>query len=462
MPLTDAAISKVPPSRKPVKLSAGNGLILEIRPSGRKFWRYRYRLNGKENMYTAGEYCRTMQGEHPAAAAARIEAACYTIQEATALIPKWRAMVEAGTPPAGKHKSPTTDKSPSPVAHTDENPFFHIAMEWAKKGSARWSPSYERDVRSVLAADVFPYLGSTPIRAVSPADILAVLQRIEGRGSYAVANNARQWISSIFAYAISTLRAESNPTLVLRGALATPKVEHHKDMNRRQAGELLHRLRHYDGNRQTAIAVELLLLTFVRTNELRRAQWEEFDLDRAEWRIPASRMKARRPHVVPLSVRAMELLKELRSITGATTGLLFVNQRTGEGCMGYNTINHVLDKLGFGPSGEGFSAHCFRSTASTLLNEEGFMADAIERQLAHVAEDRTRASYNHGDLMEVRKGMMQAWADMLASFMAEYAAQPNQAPASQEGGLTASSILSEPPNHGAEVENNDRLWLLAC
>lgn len=457
MPLTDAVISKVPPSHKPVKLTAGNGLVLEIRPTGRKFWRYRYRLNGKENMFTAGEYCRTMPGEHPAATAARIDASCLTIAEAVALTQQWRDMVASGHPPANKNR-PQTKEDPS----LDEETFSHIATEWMRKRSEAWCASYKRDVQSVLSADVIPFLGHISIRAITSANILALLQRIEDRGAHAVANNARQWISAVYAYAIATLRAESDPTQVLKGALTTPKTEHHKDMSHRQVGELLTKLKDYDGLRQTAIAVELLLLTFVRTNELRGAQWEEFDLARAEWRIPTSRMKARRPHVVPLSTQSIALLGELRTITGATEGYLFVNQRTGSGRMGYNTINRVLDKLGFGVNGAGFSAHGFRSTASTILNEAGFLADAIERQLAHVAEDKTRASYNHSDLMDVRRGMMQEWADMLDSFAVAYSTGETPSHTAPPEKISTAAALGLPPDNSGVEDTKPDLWMLAC
>jgi integrase len=223
----------------------------------------------------------------------------------------------------------------------------------------------------------------------------------------------RRWSSAIFRYAVATLRADGDPAAALKGAIHRAKVEHHKPLSRSQIVEFTKTLDKYGGYRTTVIALRLMLLTFVRTVELRKAEWSEFDLENAEWRIPAERMKMREPHIVPLSNQAVALLQELQTYTGGR-GLLFPNYRNPKECMTATTLNRALERMGFNGKGSiGFSAHGFRATASTLLNEMGYRSDVIERQLAHAERDKVRASYNHAEYMDERKVMMQEWADFL-------------------------------------------------
>ena len=260
-------------------------------------------------------------------------------------------------------------------------------------------------------ADVFPFVGKLPIRSVSAAHLLEVLNRIEGRGAATVALLVRQWSSAVFRYAVATLRADADPAAALKGAIQRPRVQHHKPLTREQIGEFSKALEQYGGYRTTVIALRLMLLTFVRTVELRKAEWHEFDLDRAEWRIPAERMKMRESHIVPLSAQAVELLRELNTHTGGRR-LLFPNLRKPNECMTATTLNRALERMGFnGKDSIGFSAHGFRATASTMLNEMGCRADVIERQLAHAERNKVRASYNQAEYLDERRQMMQAWAD---------------------------------------------------
>ncbi len=262
-----------------------------------------------------------------------------------------------------------------------------------------------------MAADVFPFVGKLPIRSVSAAHLLEILSRIEGRGAATVALLVRQWSSAVFRYAVATLRADADPAAALKGAIHRPRVQHHKPLAREQIGEFSQALEQYGGYRTTVIALRLMLLTFVRTVELRKAEWIEFDLDRAEWRIPAERMKMRESHIVPLSAQAVELLRELSSLTGGRR-LLFPNYRKPNECMTATTLNRALERMGFnGKDSIGFSAHGFRATASTMLNEMGYRSDVIERQLAHAERNKVRASYNQAEYLEERRQMMQAWAD---------------------------------------------------
>lgn len=398
MPLTDAKIRNTKSEAKPVKLVDGGGLYLEVRPTGAKLWRYRYRIAGKENVFAVGEYFNDKRGGH------------VSLDEARSERDKARALVKQGIHPAHHRQAERL------ATHAENaNTFEAVALEWIAKKKPGWTPYYLRQVERFMQADVFPKIGKLPIRSVTAAHLLEIVKLIEGRGAETVAVLVRQWASAIFRYAVATLRADSDPAAALKGAIHRPKVEHHKPMTRDQIGDFVQALDGYAGYRTTVIALRLMLLTFVRTVELRGAEWSEFDLDRAEWRIPAERMKMREPHTVPLSWQAVELLRELHTYTGGRT-FLFPNYRNPKACMTATTLNRALERMGFnGKDSIGFSAHGFRATASTILNETGFRPDVIERQLAHAERDKTRASYNQAEYMPERRAMMQQWADMVDS-----------------------------------------------
>jgi integrase len=390
MPLTDARIRATKPAAKPVKLTDGGGLYLEVRPSGKKLWRYRYRIVDKENLFAIGEYpeisLAEARGEHD----------------------KARALVKQGLHPSHSRQA---ERLSTHLANA--NTFEAVATEWITKKAGRWTPYYRRQVENFLGADVFPYVGKLPIRNVTAAHLLEIIRRIEDRGASTVALLVRQWSSAIFRYAVATLRAETDPAAALRGAIHRPKVKHRKPLTKGQIKDFIAALENYGGYRTTVIALRLILLTFVRTGELRKALWAEFDLVNAEWRIPAERMKMREPHIVPLSKQAVTLLRELQTYTGGR-GMLFPNYRRPRDCMTPTTLNRALERMGFnGKDSIGFSAHGFRATASTLLNEMGYRSDVIERQLAHAERDKVRASYNQAEYMVERKAMMQEWSDLV-------------------------------------------------
>jgi integrase len=390
MPLTDAKVRNTKPSEKPQKLADGQGLYLEVRPTGSKLWRYRYRIAGKENIFAIGEYP-TMS-----LAGARTEH------------DKARALVKQGIHPAHHRQA---ERLVNRTANA--NTFEALAREWIDKKAPGWTPYYLRQVERFLAADVFPHIGKLPIRNVTAAHLLEIIRRVEARGAETVALLIRQWSSAIFRYAVATLRADHDPAAALKGAIHRPKVEHRKPLTREQIVQFIKALDEYGGYRATVIALRLMLLTFVRTVELRKAEWHEFDLERAEWRIPAEKMKMRQPHIVPLSRQAIELLQELHTFTGGRA-LLFPNLRNPNTCMTSTTLNRALERMGFSGKGSiGFSAHGFRATASTLLNEMGYRSDVIERQLAHTERNKVRASYNQAQYLDERKVMMQVWADLI-------------------------------------------------
>lgn len=390
MALTDTRIRTAKRARKPYKLTDSGGLHLEVRPSGAKLWRYRYRIAGKENLFALGEY--------PALGLA----------DARTERDKARKMVKQGIHPAHNRQALL-------VAQVAENAnsFEAVALEWIAQRKAKWTPYYLSQVERSMKADVFPYVGTLPIRSVTAAHLLEIVKRV-GKRAPTVSLLLRQWCSAVFRYAVSTLRADGDPTVALKGAIHRPKVEHHKPLVRADVPDFLKALEKAGGYRTTAIAMRLLMLTFVRTGELRAAEWSEFDLNRAEWRIPAGRMKMREPHIVPLSAQTVELLRELHTLTGGQR-FLFPNYRRPKTYMTGTTLNRALERMGY--LGR-FSGHGFRATASTLLNEMGYRPDVIERQLAHKERNAVRASYNQAQYLEERRQMMQAWGDYIDSLAA--------------------------------------------
>jgi integrase len=384
--LTDVQARNAKSGDKPRKLTDGGGLYLDIRPTGKKVWRYRYRLEGKENIFTLGEY------------------PCVGLEAARGELREARALVKQGVHPI-RDREVKERKRKAEARST----FEAVAKEWADQKRANWSPYYAKQFDSHMGRDVFPVIGAIPIREVTADQLLSLLREVYGRGAETVALLERQWCSAIFRYAVATLRADYDPAAALKGAFTRPKVRHKQPLGRDEIAPLLASLQAYGGYRTTVIALELLLLTFVRPGELRAAEWSEFELEAEQpiWRIPAERMKMREPHLVPLSSQAALLLKELATLTGGQRWL-FPNLRRPRTCMTITTLNRALERMGYGGR---FSAHGFRATASTLLNEMGWRSDVIERQLAHQERNTVRRSYNQAEYLSERREMMQAWAD---------------------------------------------------
>lgn len=389
MALTDAKARTAKPAAKPYKLADAEGLYLLVSPNGSRLWRWKYRIDGKENVYALGEYPET------------------GIADARKARDAARVLVRQGIHPSHHRRSRQALQ-----AVENANTFEAVAREWIWKKAPGWSPYYLKQVEMFMGADVFPYVGALPIRNVTAAHLLEIVHRIEKRGAASVALLVRQWCSAVFRYAVATLRADADPAAALKGAVSRPKVQHRKPLARADIPRFVAALETYGGYRTTVIALRLAMLTFVRPGELRAAEWTEFDLERAEWRIPAERMKMREAHIVPLSRQALELLKELQTLSGGQRWL-FPNYRRPRTCMTATTLNRALERMGFnGRDTVGFSAHGFRATASTILNELGYRPDVIERQLAHKERNKVRASYNRAEYLAERAAMMQAWADL--------------------------------------------------
>ncbi len=388
MPLTDAAVRNAKPRERPFKLFDGRGLYLEVAPSGGKWWRFKYRIDGKEKRISLGVYPDVSLKE----ARERREAA--------------RKLVAAGVDPSEARKAERLARR-----EVRANSFETVAREWFAKRSSVWSEGHARRIIRRLERDVFPYIGLRPVGEISAPELLKVLRRIENRGAVETAHRALQECGQIFRYAIATGRAERDVAADLRGALQPVKGRHHPSItDPKKLGELLRAIDGYEGSPITRCALQLAALTFVRPGELRRAEWSEVSFDAAEWRIPAEKMKARRPHIVPLSRQALKALEELHPLTGYGR-FLFPSVRTETRPMSENTVNAALRRLGY--TKDEMTGHGFRSIASTLLHEQGWPPDAIERQLAHAERNSVRAAYNYAEYLPERREMMQAWADYL-------------------------------------------------
>lgn len=386
MPLTVKAIEAAKPKDKPHRIGDGNGLYLEIPPRGAKRWRYRYRYAGKEKMISLGTY------------------PSVTLKDARERRDEMSRALARGINPAEARKE-------EKATLEGLNSFETIAREWHEKYGPNWTPEHAGIKLRCLERDAFPWLGRCPIREITAPEILDVLRRVEGRGALETAHRLRGTISQIFRYAIHTSRATHNPAADLMGALPPIKKKHFPTITKpNEIAELLRDIDGYQGGHVTRCALRLAPLTFVRPGELRHAEWQEIDFAAAEWRIPAEKMKARRTHIVPLSIQALAVLEDLYPLTG-NGRFLFPGLRSSLRPMSENTVNAALRSLGYAK--DRFTGHGFRSMASTLLNEQGWNRDAIERQLAHAERNEVRAAYNHADYLEERRKMMQAWADFL-------------------------------------------------
>jgi integrase len=390
MPLTDTAIRNAKPSQKPLKFSDGGGLHLLVQPTGGKLWRLAYRFAGKQKTLAFGPYPAVPLSE----ARKRRDAA--------------KTLLANGTDPGEIRRA---EKQTSKLSV--ENTFKAIAGEWLRKQDARWTESTRGRAHQILDNWIYPWLGERPITAIPPPDLLECLRRIEAKGANDTAHRARQRCGEVFRYAISTGRAERDPTADLRGALAPIVARHRAAITQPTAiGALLRAIGGYDGQLVTRAALQLAPLLFVRPGELRHARWAEMEIDGQEplWRIPAEQMKMREEHLVPLSRQAVAILSELKPLTGRGR-YVFPGARTSMRPMSENTVNAALRRLGY--SKDDMTGHGFRAMASTRLNELGFSPDVIERQLAHAERNKVRKAYNRASYLPERRKMMQAWADHL-------------------------------------------------
>ncbi|MFC7703767.1 tyrosine-type recombinase/integrase [Plastorhodobacter daqingensis] len=376
MPLSDVACRNAKPADKPRKMSDGDGLYLQVQPSGSKLWRMNYRFEGKQKTLAFGSYPAVDLGE----ARRRRDRA--------------RKVLALG-------RDPSKEDHEQPGVVT----FEAVMNEWFESQSENWVPAYAQRVLGRLKVNVLPEIGKRAVDTLEPADILKVLREVEKRGVLYSAGRIKQYISLIMRYAVSTGRAPRDPTADLRGALRPPpKPKHMHKLPADEIGSFVLNLRNYAGEEITALSIEFILHTFVRTNELRFAKWAEFK--DTVWRIPAARMKMRRDHLVPLTPRVQEILARLKVLSADSE---LVAPGNGGKPMSTNTMIYALYNMGYRNK---VTIHGLRGTASTFLNESGlWLPDAIERQLAHVPGDTVRAAYNAALYWDERCRMMQWWSD---------------------------------------------------
>jgi len=391
IPLSAIKIDKAKPQGKEVKLYDGGGLFLLITPSGGKLWNLKYRYAGKEKKLALGAYPMVS-----------LEAARQRREEAKKLL--------ANSVDPGEMKKVLKSTAKDKTANT----FEVVAREWHHKFSSagKWSTSHAADILHRLEKDIFPPLGFRPISEIKPMDLLKVLERIAGRGALDTAHRLRHHCGMIFRYAIVTERAERDVASDLRGALPAVKNGHHAAPTTPQSLlPLLRAIDAYEGSFVVKSALQLLPLFFCRPGELRAAEWTEFDFDQAIWEIPATRMKMKQPHIVPLSKQAIAILESLQSLTGSGK-YLFPCQRSTQRCMSDNAYNAALRRMGF--TKDEATAHGFRASARTILDEVLHVPVVlIEHQLSHSVRDPLGRAYNRTSHWAERKKMMEQWADYL-------------------------------------------------
>ena len=387
MPLTDTAIRNAKPKEKQYKLSDQKGLYLLVKTAG-KYFRFDYRFAGKRKTLALGVYPDVK------------------LADARQRHDEARKMLQNGVDPA-QHRKETKTVQKEQAA----NSFEALAREWFTKNKHIWTEGHSKTIIRRLEFNIFPWLGTQPIASITAPELLSALRRIESRGALETAHRVKQICGQVFRYAIATGRAERDPSGDLRGALPPTKTRHMAAItDPKQVGELLRAIDSYEGHFITKCALQLAPLLFVRPGELRQAEWHEISFENADWKIPAEKMKMRSPHIIPLATQAVVTLREIEALTGGGR-YIFPSLRTAERPMSNNTILAALRRMGYAK--EEMSGHGFRAMASTILHEQGWPSDVIERQLAHAEANSIKAAYNYAQHLPERRRMMQAWADYL-------------------------------------------------
>ena len=386
MKLTARQVDTSKPKDKPYKLSDGGGLYLLVNPNGSRYWRLKYRIAGKEKLLALGVY------------------PDITLAEARQKRADAKKVLAAGGDP-GQEKQEEKQAKEQAVA----NSFERLAMEWHSHKSTSWSEGYAEHLLMYLKKDIFPFIGQKAITDISQVEMLNVLRKMEQRGVLDKLKKTRQACRQIFSYAIITGRAEHNPVSDLAGALKSPKQQHYPHLLVDQIPDFLRALSEYSGSTITRNATRLLMLTGLRTIELRASEWVDIDFDKGVWNVPAERMKMRRPHLVPISTQVRELLEEIHQLTGRGK-YVFPGRNDAGKPMSEASINQVIKRIGYDGKATG---HGFRHTMSTILHEQGYNTAWIETQLAHVDKNSIRGTYNHAQYLDGRREMLQWYADYM-------------------------------------------------
>lgn len=382
--VSDAALRAAKPAKKAYKIAAGGGLYLEVMPGGSKLWRWKYRLLGKENRYALGSY------------------PDLSLKEARDATEAARKLVKQGIHPSQQKQ---LDRLKTGLEQA--NTFTAIAKEWVALRD--WEEITKTRRLNMMERVVFPHIGKLPAKQITSVHVLDILKRADRDNGNSVANEAKRTMSAIFEFAVATLRADTDPVYPVRKALAANKTQHKRPLSIAEIGQLLKDVDGHGGNYQTQCAFNLMWLTLARPSEVVEAEWSEFDLEAAMWRIRPERMKKRKEHLIPLPHQAVTLLRGMHTITGAKTHL-FPHRDDRTKPMVTASFRQMLNVLGW--SGK-YSPHATRTTGSTRLNEMGYSPDWIERQLAHEEPNAVRRTYNHADYLKDRTGMMQDWANLL-------------------------------------------------
>ncbi len=390
MALSDAKIkaATVPDGKKQFKLSDGGGLFLQVLKSG-KYWRMNYRYAGKQKTLSIGVY------------------PSVTLKEARNKREKAKKLLENNIDPSQQKKKEKRRAITASQAATFEG----VARELIKKNKTKWSVTYATNIQSRLERHILPWLGSMPITYIEAPDVLAVIQRAENRGTIEMAHRLKMLCGQIFRYAVATGRVKSDPTRDLQGALSPIVTTHRATITEpKKVGALLRAIQGFEGTLVVKCALQITPYLFVRPGELRHAEWNEFDFDAAEWRIPAEKMKMQVTHIVPLPKQVIAILRELQPQTGSGK-YVFPSIRNIHRPMSENTVNASLRRIGYDKSE--ICAHGFRAMASTMLHEQGWDSDVIERQLAHKEGNAIKGAYNHARHLPERVKLMQHWANYL-------------------------------------------------
>lgn len=389
MRLTDKCLKNARPTTKTLKLFDGGGLYLEIKPTGGKLWRLKYRFAGKEKRLSIGSY------------------PLISLKEARERRDKAKKLLEQNIDPSqAKYEAKHQAIVNSGIT------FEMVAKEWHETMKDKWTADHAKSIMTRIETHLFPRIGRLPIRTIAAPTLLAVLKQVERAGIYETTKRVRQYASQIFKYAMITGRAERDITAGMSIVFRPAKVKHHAALDISEIPEFLEKLNRNEARLfiQTRYAIELMLLTFVRTSELLEAKWSEFDLPNKIWHIPAERMKMKQAHIVPLSTQVLNILIQLKSVNEQWEHIL-PSPISARKPMSENTILYALYRMGYRGKATG---HGFRALAMTAIKEQlGYRHEVVDRQLAHAHRSKVDAAYDRAQFLEDRKKMMQEWADYI-------------------------------------------------
>ncbi|MFN1129612.1 tyrosine-type recombinase/integrase [Lelliottia nimipressuralis] len=388
MKLNARQVETAKPKEKPYKMADGGGLYLLVKTNGSRYWRLKYRIDGKEKLLALGVYPDVSLAD---ARAKRDEA---------------RKGIAGGIDPLEVKKEQKVEREAQV-----KNTFQQIALEWHSMKVKKWSAGYASDILEAFNKDVFPFIGQRPVADIKPLELLNVLKKMEDRGATEKAKKVRQRCGEVFRYAIVTGRAEYNPAPDLTSAMQGHESTHYPFLTTKELPAFFKALAGYSGSELMVLAARLLIITGLRTGELRGALWSEIDTKKALWEISAERMKMRRPHIIPLSTQALAIIEQIRAMTGQFP-LLFPGRNDPSKTMSEASINQVFKRIGY--TGR-VTGHGFRHTMSTVLHEQGYNTAWIETQLAHVDKNAIRGTYNHAQYLDGRREMLQWYADYMVS-----------------------------------------------